>query len=138
MPKMSEASDTNAVQFSTLAQPGFSSVFLLRYFSCAVQNFFVDLELTTIGRKRLRKFFHEISIRGGALNAALLQQTATGTALRRPGDLAAVDHYVGANRIREAVVATGADRGSNPIDKSAGVSVPGYNCLCTNSVQRFA
>jgi hypothetical protein len=111
MPKMSEASDTNAVQFSTLAQPGFSSVFLLRYFSCAVQNFFVDLELTTIGRKRLRKFFHEISIHSDALNAALLQQTATGTALRRPGDLAAIHHHVSTNRIRETVVPAITNRG---------------------------
>jgi hypothetical protein len=84
--------------------PGFSPVFLLCEFSCAPENFFIGLELTAISRQSLRKFLGEVSLHCEALNAALLQQTATSTALRRPGDLAAIHHHVRANRIREAVI----------------------------------
>lgn len=85
------------------------------YFSCALENFFIDLELTAIGRKRLRKFPREINVHTDALNAALLQQTATGTSLRRSGDLAAVDHHIGANRLREALIVQGAGVSSPPL-----------------------
>src|SRR6266403_632630 len=84
--------------------PGFSPVFLLCEFSCAPENFFIGLELTAISRQSLRKFLDEVSLHSEALDTALLQQTATSTALRRPCDLAAIHHHVGANRIREAVI----------------------------------
>ena len=108
--------------------PGFSPVFLLCEFSCAPKNFFIGLELTAISRQSLRKFLGEVSLHSEALNAALLQQTATSTALRRPGDLAAIHHHIGANRIREAVVAAGVDCGSHRSGQAAGVNAPGYNC----------
>src|SRR6478736_557614 len=91
-------------KFSTLAQPGFSSVFLLSHFLRPLQNRFCDLKLTALSRQSLRKSLREVSVHSEALNAALLQQTATSTALCRPGDLAAIHHHVGANRIREAVI----------------------------------
>jgi hypothetical protein len=82
--------------------PGFSPVFLPCKFSCAPKDFFIGLELTAISRQSLRKFLGEVSLPSEALNTALLQQTATSTALCRPGDLAAIHHHVGVNRIREA------------------------------------
>ena len=85
--------------------PGFSPVFLLCEFSCAPENFFIGLELTAISRQSLRKFLGEVSLHSEALNAALLQQTAMRTSLCRPGDLAAIHHHVGVNRIREAFIA---------------------------------
>jgi len=102
--------------------PGFSPVFLLCEFSCAPENFFIGLELTAISRQSLRKFLGEVSLPSEALNTALLQQTATSTALRRPGDLAAIHHHVGANRIREAVNVAAAVSSSKLV---------GYSCeLC--------
>lgn len=56
IPKPGEASDTDALQFSTLAQPGFSSVFLLSYFLRTLENSFTDLEIIAIERQRLSKF----------------------------------------------------------------------------------
>jgi len=76
----------------------------------------------------------EISLHSEALHAALLQQTYTSTALCRPSDLAAIYHHVGANRVREAVVATGGDGGGLPERNPAGVNAPGYNCAFTNFV----
>ena len=114
--------------------PGFRPVFLLCEFSCAPENFFIGLELTATSRQTLRKFLGEVSLHSDALNTALLQQTATSTALRRPGDLAAIHHHVGGNRIREAVVAAGADGGVLPERNPAGVNAPGYNSAFTNFV----
>jgi hypothetical protein len=99
-----------------------------------VENFWIELEFTAIRRQSLRKFLGEVSLHGDTLNAALLQQTAASTALRRPGDLAAIHHYVGANRIRETIVAAGADGGVLPERNPAGVNAPGYNCAFTNSI----
>src|SRR5215475_9707671 len=115
-------------------QPGFSPVFLMREFSRALENFFIDLELAAIGRQSLRKFLGEVSFYSEALNAALLQQTATSTSLCCSRDLSAVHYHVGANRTREAVVDAGADSGSRPDAKSKAVNVPSYNCVFTNSV----
>src|SRR5438067_13906611 len=117
-----------------LAQPGVASVFLLSQFLRLLQNCFCDLKLTAISRQRLRKFLGEISLQSEALDAALLQQTATNTALVCPCDLAAIHHHVGANGIREAVVAAGVDGGVLPERNPAGVKAPGYNCAFTNSV----
>ena len=96
------------------------------YFCCAnsrraPQNFFIDLELTAIGRQSLRKFLGEVSLHNEALNAALLQQTAASAALRRSSDLSAIHHHVGANRIREAVASAGDDRAAatNPVGVNA-------------------
>src|SRR6266481_1815751 len=88
--------------------PRFSPVFLLCEFSCAPENFFIGLELTAISRQSPSKFLGKVSLPSETLNAALLQQTATSTALRRPGDLAPIHHHVGTNRIREAVIVQGA------------------------------
>ena len=95
--------------------PGFSPVFLLCEFSCTPKNFFIALELTAISRQSPSKFLGEVSLHSEALNAALLQQTATSTALCRPGDLSAIEHHVGANRIREAIVVQGAAVSSPPV-----------------------
>src|SRR4030095_5558450 len=80
----------------------------MRQFCRASENFFSDLKLTATSRQSLRKFFGEVSFHKKALNAALLQQTATSTSLCCSGDLSAVHHHVGANRICEAVAGSDA------------------------------
>src|SRR5438477_11317760 len=121
-----------------LAQPGIGSVFLLSQFLRLLQNCFCGLKLTAISRQSLRKFLGEISLQSEALDAALLQQTATSTALRCPSDLSAIHHHVGANGIRETIVAAGVDGGSRSSGKAAGVKAPGYNCSLPRVNQRPA
>jgi hypothetical protein len=125
------ADETHALPHS---QPGFSSVFQLSYVACAPQHFFIDLELTAICRQGVRKFLGEVNLRNKALNAPLLQQTAASAALRRAGNLPAIHHYVGANRIREAVVAGGGEAGCFWKRDPAGVNAPGYNCAFTGFI----
>src|SRR5438874_9176923 len=119
-----------------LAQPGIGSVFLLSQFLRLLQNYFCDLKLTAISRQSLRKFLGEISLQSEALDAALLQHTATSTALRCPRDLSAIHHHVGASGIRETIVAAGVDGGSHRSGKACRVN--GYNCSLPRLDQRSA
>src|SRR5947207_241055 len=73
------------------------------------------------------KSFRQAVLKIDPLNAALLQQSATRSALRRTGDLATIDHHVRAHRVRKAIVAASAEGGPYGVRSAAGVAAPGYN-----------
>src|SRR5437763_14504867 len=107
-----------------LAQPGIGSVFLLSQFLRLLQNYFCDLKLTAITRQSLRKFLGEISLQSEALDTALLQHTATSTALHCPRDLSSIHHHVGAHRLRDTIVAAGVNSGPHRTGEAGAINVP--------------
>ena len=126
---------------SAFSQPTFGTVLFLSEFSRHLRNFFIDLSLAAIRRQGLRKSFGQTGPNIDPLDAPLLQQTATRSALSGACDFAAIDHHVCTHRCCETIVAGIADDGSarrNRRTESAGVIAPGYNCILPRFSQRSA
>src|SRR5260370_11295512 len=68
----------------------------------------------------------------------LLQQSATRSTLRRTGNLAAIDHYVRAHRVRKAIVPAGAVGGLSRNATAAGGNAPGYKRAFPAGAQNIA
>lgn len=91
-----------------------------------MNGFWQTLRLAIV-RQLYGKSFRQAVVKIDPLNAALLQQSATRSALRRTGDLATIDHHVRAHRVRKAIVAAATEGDSHGIGSAAGVTAPGYD-----------
>ena len=103
------------------------SVLLCGNFPRPASNSFRQTLRLAIVRQLYGKSFRQAVLKIDPLNAALLQQSATRSALRRTGDLATIDNHVGAHGVRKAIVAASAEGDPYGIRSAAGVTAPGYN-----------
>src|SRR5206468_3020432 len=126
--------------YSAFSQPTFGAVLLFSDFSRPVQNFFIDLSLSTIRGQLSCKSLREIGLEIDTLNAALLEQSAAGPALGCASDFAAIDHHVRTHRVCKTAVSGIADAGPSSHRRAAwvGVNDPGYNGALPYFTQRIA
>jgi hypothetical protein len=129
-------------EYSAFSQPTFGTVLLLGEFSRQLQNFFIDFSLAAIRGQGLRESFGQIVPNINPLDAALVQQTASRSALSCACDFAVIDHHVCTHRGCETIVAGIADGGSarrnRRTESAGGIIAAGYNRTLPRFSQRSA